>query len=205
MTDEFTRGNVRSKMEREHAVLGEKLDRLAARLGVTPHVDEQGPTWLVKFGKNSYDVFFLIGALLDRLEDAEQRLSGRRTTMTNMTDEQADKAHIAGEDGRWRSPDPLPTPYEDELLTCLIEEMLEVGKRACKTQRFGATQTQPGHTDTNVQRMSREWGQLLYVWDRMREVGLVDYDQILAGYGEKGPKLDKFMQTERPVMVSGDE
>jgi hypothetical protein len=56
-----------------------------------------------------------------------------------MTDEEADALHVA-KDGRWITPDKLPSPYEDELLTCLIEEMMEVGKRACKIQRFGAEQ-----------------------------------------------------------------
>lgn len=51
--------------------LAEKMDRLAARLGVQPHTPAQGPTWLVKFGPNAYDVLQLISALLDRLEDLE--------------------------------------------------------------------------------------------------------------------------------------
>ena len=114
--------------------------------------------------------------------------------MTNMTDEEADAAHTAGADGRWTTPHPLPTPEVDELLTCLIEEMLEVGQRVCKIQRFGAQQCQPGHTQNNIQRMSREFGQLLCVWDRLTDAGYVDLPSIELGYQEKGPKLDKYLQ-----------
>lgn len=118
--------------------------------------------------------------------------------MTNMTDEEADRAHVAGQDGRWRTPDALPTPYEDELLTCLIEEMMEVGQRVCKLQRFGALQKQPGIDANNIQRMSREFGQLLYLWTLLGENGLVDDKQVKLGYREKGPKLAKYLQADKP-------
>jgi len=116
--------------------------------------------------------------------------------MTKMSDKEADALHIAETDGRWITPEALPTPYEDELLTCLIDEMLEVGQRACKIQRFGAKQIQPGHDDNNIQRMSREYGQMCYVWDLLSECGLVDQQEAQRGYHEKGPKLRKYMQAK---------
>lgn len=74
-SDQFTRASVRFTMQEESNAIGEKFDRLARRLGVEPHDDPTDPTWLVHFGVRAYDVFLLVGVLLDRIEDAEQRIA----------------------------------------------------------------------------------------------------------------------------------
>ena len=46
-----------------------RLDQLAERLGVVPWTEDRGPSWLIRFGTNTYDVFDMINAVLDKLEE----------------------------------------------------------------------------------------------------------------------------------------
>lgn len=64
---------------------------------------------------------------------------------------------------RFISPEPVPSPYENELLIILSEECNEVGQRAAKMQRFGINEIQPGQPHTNRERLSQEVGDLMGV------------------------------------------
>ncbi len=44
---------------------------------------------------------------------------------------------------KFTTPAPLPTAYQREILTILIEECAEVQQRATKMLRFGIEETQP--------------------------------------------------------------
>lgn len=57
-------------------IIAAKFDRLAQRLGVSPHPmpPDGEPTWITKFGTYGYDNFALIDALLDRLDELENKI-----------------------------------------------------------------------------------------------------------------------------------
>lgn len=95
---------------------------------------------------------------------------------------------------------PLPNPYQNELLTITIEECAEVAQRVTKLMRFGAAEVQPGQVFTNVQRMSREMGQLQWMFIMLAQHGLIDADEYMVGFDEKLPQLKKYMQNEEPAL-----
>jgi len=97
-------------------------------------------------------------------------------------------------DEKFVSPEPPPTPYEAELLVCLIEECAEVQQRATKALRFGVNEVQPGQALSNSERMSEELGDLLCVVTRLKEVGLVRQQVVDAAYGRKNVKLNRYLQ-----------
>jgi hypothetical protein len=90
----------------------------------------------------------------------------------------------------------LPTPYERELLTILIEEAAEVQQRATKLLRFGAMETQPGQFNTNAWRLSQEIGDLVAVINLALRCGLVIENVVDAQVDRKISKLKDFMQHE---------
>jgi hypothetical protein len=47
------------------------------------------------------------------------------------------------------------------VLTCVIEECNELAQRACKIQRFGLTEIQPGQEKNNAERLIEEWYDLV--------------------------------------------
>jgi hypothetical protein len=95
------------------------------------------------------------------------------------------------------SPKPLPTDYEKELLTILMEECSEVTIRASKLKRFGKDEMQPGRSFTNSERLSAEIGDIFAVVERMVECDLVDAMDIDIFRKHKHEKLDKYMQAKR--------
>lgn len=96
---------------------------------------------------------------------------------------------------RYITPAALPTPYENELLTILIEECAEVIQRATKAQRFGLTEVQPGQPLSNSTRLAHEIGDLFEVVDRLRaENGPIVSQDVLDGKANKRQQLAKFMQ-----------
>jgi len=100
---------------------------------------------------------------------------------------------------KFTSPAPLPTPYEKELLTNLMEEAFEIltflGPRASKAIRFGLDEIQPGQELTNAQRLTQEIGDLCAVVDRLTKCGALSMAEIIAAKERKFPKLDRFMQS----------
>ena len=96
------------------------------------------------------------------------------------------------------SPCPLPTVYERELLTILIEECSEVQKRATKALRFGIDECQPGQELSNAQRLGLEIGDVSEMIDQLIEAGVVLISSISEGRLSKRKQLAKFMQTKAP-------
>lgn len=94
------------------------------------------------------------------------------------------------------SPEPLPSAYEAELLTCLIEECVEIAQRACKIKRFGI-----GQSFTNKFRLSAEIGDLMGVLKWAVEDGLIHEDVVKAYADKKPAALTKYMQNKRPEKV----
>jgi hypothetical protein len=98
---------------------------------------------------------------------------------------------------RFVSPKPLPTPYERELLTILIEEAAEVQQRATKLLRFGRDEVQPGQDLSNKDRLSIELGDFAAICQRAQVAGLIDRAVAENQIPVKDSKLDKFLQTEK--------
>ncbi len=81
----------------------------------------------------------------------------------------------------YKSPCPLPTPHQRELLTILIEECSEVQKRATKALRFGIDECQPGQSLNNAQRLGLEIGDVSQMVDQLMAAGVVSADSIARG------------------------
>lgn len=98
---------------------------------------------------------------------------------------------------RFISPEPLPTPYEDELLKITIEECTEVIQRATKMQRFGVKEIEPGQPWTNGQRLGMEIGNLFEMIDHLVANKMVTWMEIAEGRKIKELKLAKYMQHQK--------
>ena len=98
---------------------------------------------------------------------------------------------------RYVTPCELPSPYERELLTILIEECAEVQQRATKLLRFGRDEVQPGQPELNGVRLGGEIGDLLTMVRLVGEANLVPAVAIQAGKGRKAKQLERFMQTAK--------
>lgn len=96
------------------------------------------------------------------------------------------------------TPGELPSPYEREVLTILMEEAAEVQQRASKILRFGRDEVQPGQDLTNKIRLSGEVGDFLALVDEAKNAGLIDPDTVNEAVRLKRVKLRIFMQTEPP-------
>lgn len=96
------------------------------------------------------------------------------------------------------TPCPLPTDYEREVLTILIEECAEVQQRATKLLRFGRDEIQPGQELSNAERLSHELGDLKAIVQLASEAGLIFGRLIEEAAKRKRAKLFKYMQTEAP-------
>lgn len=99
--------------------------------------------------------------------------------------------------GKFISPEPLPTPYERELLIILIEECAEVMQRATKMLRFGVEEIQPGQPDTNRLRLSDETGDLYAMLERCLAENLLCGARMRRAQIAKMTKLKKYMQTTK--------
>lgn len=94
------------------------------------------------------------------------------------------------------TPCELPTPYERELLTILIEEASEIQQRATKALRFGLDEVQPGQSLNNAQRLDYEIGDFLAVLRRLQAIDISNTFAIEEAAKAKELKLKKYMQTE---------
>lgn len=92
------------------------------------------------------------------------------------------------------TPEPMPTPLENEVLAILIEECSEVIQRATKMQRFGINEVQPGQELTNAERLSDEVGDLLETIRLAGSVKIVHRLRLPAAQDRKAAKLEQFMQ-----------
>lgn len=94
------------------------------------------------------------------------------------------------------TPCELPTPYEREVLTIIIEEAAEVQQRATKMLRFGVKEVQPGQPYTNSERLADEVGDLSAILERAYCAGLLSQERASIAAGRKEVKLATYMQTE---------
>lgn len=99
---------------------------------------------------------------------------------------------------KYKTPEALPTLFEDELLKVLIEECSEVIQRASKLQRFGRDEQQPGQPLTNRERLSEEIGQLLFMIEMLARFDLLDDLETKIGISNKFDALVRYMQNEPP-------
>lgn len=97
---------------------------------------------------------------------------------------------------RYISPFKLPSEYERELLTILIEECAEVQQCATKMLRFGQDDGYPGQTLTNLQHLSRETGELRHMLQLLHDANLIDMQAVADGMRLKREKLKKYMQVQ---------
>ena len=99
---------------------------------------------------------------------------------------------------RYKSPHPLPTDRQRELLTIMIEECSEVIKDATKWLRFGAKDIDPGKGDgvTNDERVALEIGDVSAMVELLKNAGMVDGRLISEGHSEKLVRVERFMQSE---------
>jgi hypothetical protein len=104
-------------------------------------------------------------------------------------------ARVNDEQGRFVSPSPLPTPYQRELLTILMEECAEVTQRASKMIRFGITEVQPGQKLNNRERLSLEVGNLLEMFERIFDFALNE-NRMNEGRFEKQEGLKRYLQSK---------
>lgn len=91
----------------------------------------------------------------------------------------------------------MPTPYQDELLTILMEECAEITQRASKAKRFGIDEKQPGDDRDNLFRMTEEIGDLFCVVERLRKEGLFLPDVAEKAMIRKDEKLKKYMRYDQ--------
>lgn len=98
---------------------------------------------------------------------------------------------------KFKSPHKPPKGFEAEALLILAEESLEVAHRVIKALRFGLQEVQPGQSMNNMERISEELGQVVYMSDFCEEAGLLNQEYIQTGYAEKGNKLRTYMQQSK--------
>lgn len=97
------------------------------------------------------------------------------------------------------SPEPMPDEHDQELLTILMEELMEVGIRASKMKRFGVLEVQPGQEETNRARLGMELGDVSFMVDLCLQRGLILGRDIQLGRLHKQEQLAKFLQTHSGI------
>ena len=97
---------------------------------------------------------------------------------------------------RFISPAPLPTPYQREITTILIEECAEVQQRATKLLRFGVSEIEANQHLSNSARLSAEVGDLLETIDLALKAGILNQAFIDQGRAHKREQLARYMQTD---------
>jgi len=82
----------------------------------------------------------------------------------------------------------------EHLLTILSEECNEIGQRASKALRFGATEMQPGQDLTNAQRIVAELIDLMAVTEMLIEEGVIVVPaSTAAAKAAKRAKVERFL------------
>ena len=87
------------------------------------------------------------------------------------------------------------TEHQLEVFIILMEEAAEIQQRASKLIRFGPGEIQPGQPFTNVERLSWEVGDLMYMMQLAFKANLLDDTFIEEGKKSKEKQLKKFMKT----------
>lgn len=85
------------------------------------------------------------------------------------------------------------TPYENELLTILIEECAEVAQAATKIMRFGRQERYPGGLD-NITKLGLEIGDLERMIELTKDAQFVKTRDVVEGQSRKAERLEQYMQ-----------
>tara|TARA_R110002072_G_scaffold302699_1_gene487420 strand:+ start:9799 stop:10257 length:459 start_codon:yes stop_codon:yes gene_type:complete len=100
------------------------------------------------------------------------------------------------------TPEPLPTPHENELLiilneecTEIIQECLKIQHLASKVLRFGLNEIQPGTVLRNVDLLGAEIGDFMAVVNRLYDQNVLAKDLVEWASERKEKKLEKYIQT----------
>ncbi len=89
----------------------------------------------------------------------------------------------------------LPTDYEDELLTLLIEECSEVIQAATKWKRFGAASgPNCGEPQNNIAALNMELGDIQTVVGLMVQARMANWNTIADRIPVKQEKFKKYLQ-----------
>lgn len=87
---------------------------------------------------------------------------------------------------------------ERQALLCkLAEECCEVAQRATKAMRFGMGEVQPGHAESNYERLLDEFLDLLTVAHRLGITRVIDEQYPDGPPQERFDRLDHFMDYSR--------
>lgn len=84
----------------------------------------------------------------------------------------------------------------EHLLTCLIEECLEVGKEATKAQRFGLTGCSPSDLsqETNTSRLVREMHEVIAVFEWLQDLHVLPLGDKYGDINRKQAKLEAMIE-----------
>lgn len=95
---------------------------------------------------------------------------------------------------KYISPHTLPTPYQREIATILIEECAELTKDLTKLLRFGADDGYPNSTTTNTMAASYEAGNVMAMILKAAEAEILNEEYLDKGMEDKLTKLDTWLQ-----------
>ncbi len=78
---------------------------------------------------------------------------------------------------------------EEEILDIAQEECAEVVVAISKIHRFGIDNYKPGNPKTNREHLEEEIGDLVCMFDLMREKGLIRWENVIEASEKKREKL----------------
>jgi NTP pyrophosphatase (non-canonical NTP hydrolase) len=81
---------------------------------------------------------------------------------------------------------------ETEILDITQEECAEVIQAISKIRRFGWLSKHPASNQTNRQHLEEEVGDLVCMFDLMRESGMIDWAEVIEHSDNKREKLKKW-------------
>lgn len=95
---------------------------------------------------------------------------------------------------RYDFPCPPLSPYEDEVLTVLIEECAEVQRAASKLKRFGKGNFDPKTGVANTAHLAAEIGDVMELIALCESIGLIDMNDVHNSMRIKRDKLKMYMR-----------
>ena len=81
---------------------------------------------------------------------------------------------------------------QNEVLDITQEECAEVIQAISKIRRFGWLSKHPTSSQTNRQHLEEEVGDLVCMFDLMRESGMIDWAEVIEHSDNKREKLKKW-------------
>lgn len=81
---------------------------------------------------------------------------------------------------------------EEHILTIIAEEAVEIAKNATKALRFGVVDSEPGHEETNAERLLIELADLMGAFEMLLE----ENDDFKAAYEKINPQREALVQAK---------